>query len=160
MRRAAITGLGSWEFRLSDNRLILSEGAEKILGLQNGAPLSELQEITLPEYNSVREQALQRLIENGIPYDIELKFARRTDGAIIDVRSMGEYDPETNSVFGVLLDITEQTATEMELQRSRARYVYALWAFVLAQLIVIVALLINVWQRKSPAGNTPKPRAQ
>lgn len=155
LRRAeAITGLGSWEFRLSDNRLILSEGAEKILGLQNGAPLSELQEITLPEYNSVREQALQRLIENGIPYDIELKFARRTDGAIIDVHSMGEYDPETNSVFGVLLDITEQKATEMELQRSRARYVYALWAFVLAQLIVIVALLINVWQRKKAQQET------
>lgn len=157
LRRAEmITGLGSWEFRLSDNQLILSEGAEKILGLADGAPLSELREITLPEYNDLREQALRALIEHNIPYDLELKIVRGEDRAVIDVHSMGEYDPETNSVFGVLLDITEQKATALELELSRKRYVSALWVFAAAQLVVIITLAVNILQRRRAQRETQK----
>lgn len=155
LRRAEmITGLGSWEFRLSDDKLFLSEGAEKILGLVSGAPLPDLYQITLPQYNTLREQALQDLIEKNIPYDLEMKLERVEDGAIIDIRSMGEYDPTTNSVFGVLLDITEQKAAERALALSNKRRLYSLWGFALAQLLIIIVLIINILQRRKAQQET------
>ena len=149
LRRAEVlTGLGSWELRLSDNQLFLSDGAERILGLVSGASLEDLDAVTVPEYREVRQQALQALIEENIPYDIELKFERPGDGAIIDVHSVGEYDPETNSVFGSLLDITEQRAAEKSLEVSRKREIYSFWTFFLFQLIAIFVLVTNILQRR------------
>ncbi len=149
LRRAEmITGLGSWEFRLSDDRLILSDGAEQILGLASGGPIPDLHEITLPEYREVRERALQALLEENIPYDIELRLRRPVDGVIIDVHSIGEYDLETDSVFGTLHDITERKVTERELEKSRQRWLYSLAFFLFVQLVVIIALVINILQRR------------
>lgn len=155
LRRAEmITGLGSWEFRLSDDQLFLSPGAEKILGLVSGDPMPALHEITVPEYRQVRDKALKDLIEENIPYDIELKFIRPADGAIIDVHSIGEYDPETNSVFGTLLDITQRKAAEQALETSRQRNQFLLIFFVVLQLIAIIVLISNILQRRKAQRET------
>lgn len=149
LRRAEmITGLGSWEFRLSDDRLFLSAGAEEILGLVSGDPMPNLHEITVPEYREVREKALRELVENNTPYDVELKFMRPEDGTIIDIHSIGEYDPETNSVFGTLLDITDRKASELALAASRRRSLYLFLVFLSVQLIVIIVLIVNILQRR------------
>ncbi len=155
LRRAEmITGLGSWEFRLSDDQLFLSSGAEQILGLRSGDPMPALDEITVPEYLQVREQALKGLIEENIPYDIELKFIRPEDGVIVDVHSIGEYDPNTNSVFGTLLNITDRKAAELALEASRKRSQYLLFAFLFAQLLVIIVLVSNILQRRKAQQET------
>ena len=155
LRRAEmITGLGSWEFRLSDDKLFLSAGAEQILGLVSGGPIPDLHEITMPEYREVREQALKGLIEDSIPYDIELKLMRPEDGTLIDVHSMGEYDPDTNSVFGTLLDITDRKASELALKASQKRSQYLLFTLVFVQLLAIILLVVNVLQRRQAQKET------
>jgi len=55
----------------------------------------------------VPADSLHRLIDNGEPYDIELKIRRLADGEVAFIRSTAEYDPHTQTVFGTLMDITE-----------------------------------------------------
>lgn len=155
LRRAeVITGLGSWEFRLSDDQMLLSPGAEQILGLASGDSISALQEVIAPEYRHMRDKALQNLIEENIPYDIELKLHRQEDETILDIHSMAEYDPETNSVFGTLLDITDRKAADLALEASQKKNQYLLSTFLCLQLLAIVALVINILQRRKAQQDT------
>ncbi|MGI6149172.1 MAG: HD domain-containing phosphohydrolase [Limnochordia bacterium] len=150
LRRAeAITGLGSWEFYLSENRVILSEGAERIAGLTSGvSTLDDVYDITLPEYRDIRDQAIRRAVETGQGYDIEIKIQRPSDGAVLDLHSIGEYNPATDSIFGTMLDITERKQAELALRAAQRRHTYSLTAFLGLQLIVIAGLAINIRQRK------------
>ena len=155
LRRAeVITGLGSWEFRLSDDQMFLSPGAEQILGLASGDSISALQEVIAPEHRHMRDKALQNLIEENIPYDIELKLYRQEDETILDIHSMAEYDPETNSVFGTLLDITDRKAADLALEASQKKNQYLLSTFLCLQLLAIVALVINILQRRKAQQDT------
>jgi signal transduction histidine kinase/CheY-like chemotaxis protein len=63
------------------------------------------------------DNALQRLIKNGEPYDIEFQIKRVNDNKIVDIHSVGEYNPDRNIVFGIIQDISERKRFEGELQR-------------------------------------------
>ena len=63
----------------------------------------------LQEYSPLLNEALRALTEDKLPYDIEFKIKRPTDGKIIDIHSIAEYDPAIRVVFGVIQDITERS---------------------------------------------------
>jgi PAS domain S-box-containing protein len=113
-----IAGIGHWEFDLNSGNVYASEGAKKIYGLHKShLTIKEVQQIPLKEYRPMMDNALQRLVDDGEPYDIEFQIKRVTDQKILDIHSVGEYNPGRNVVFGIIQDISEQKRFEKELQR-------------------------------------------
>ncbi|MGO9377341.1 MAG: PAS domain S-box protein [Dissulfurispiraceae bacterium] len=123
LRRAEeVAGFGNWEFLMDENKVRASEGARAIYGLGSEEwSISEIRAIALPQYQSPLEKALRDLIERGIHYNIEFKICRPTDGKIIDINSIAEYDASNKIVFGVLQDITARKRAEVALQESKEK---------------------------------------
>jgi len=113
-----IAEIGHWEFDLNSGNVYASEGAKKIYGLhKSNLTIQEVQQIPLKEYRSMMDNALQRLVKDGKPYDVEFQIKRGTDNKILDIHSVGEYNPERNVVFGIIQDVSERKRFEQELQR-------------------------------------------
>ncbi len=127
LRRAEeMAKFGNWEFLLDEKKVHASEGAKAIYGLEAKEwRISEVRNISLPEYRPMLAAALKDLIELGIPYNVEFKIRRPADGQIIDIHSMAEYDAAKNMVFGVIQDITERKRAEEERTRLQAQLLQA-----------------------------------
>ncbi|MGC8660092.1 MAG: PAS domain S-box protein [Desulfomonilaceae bacterium] len=106
-RAELVAGLGNWEVDLSTNKVTASNGARRIYGVgQEELTLDDIQKFPLPEYRSSLDAAFTALVRDGAPYDIEFKIKRANDNQVVDIHSMAHYDPEKNSVFGTIHDIT------------------------------------------------------
>ena len=114
---------GNWKMDLNKQMVYASEGARRIYGTEKeNVTLEELRQFRLPEYNCIADQAIQRLIGENEPYDIEIKIKRESDGKVIDVHSKAKYDAITNTVFGTLQDITDRKQAAAELVKSEMLY--------------------------------------
>jgi PAS domain S-box-containing protein len=124
LKRAEEVGRsGSWEFRLDDKAFIGSMGARILYGLEGTQWTDEeIQKIPLPGYRPLLDTALRDLIAGKSPYNVEFKIRRPSDGTVLDIHSLAEYDPVRNVVFGVIHDITERKRVEEALRESEARY--------------------------------------
>ncbi len=124
LRRAEVAArFGNWEFIPGTDEVHASEGARILYGLENREySMREVQKIPLPEYRSMLDTALRELIENGKPYNVELKIRRPTDGKIIDIHAVAEYFPESGAVLGVIQDITGRKRFEEALKESEQQY--------------------------------------
>ncbi len=124
LKRAEEVGRsGSWEFRLNENAVEASGGARILYGLgESQWTIDEVQQIPLPEYRPLLDSALKDLISGKSPYNIEFKIRRRSDGAVLDIHSLAEYDPGQNIVFGVIHDITRHKQGEQALRESEEKY--------------------------------------
>lgn len=104
---------GNWELHLDSGKILASEGADKLYGLfDETSSLEDIQNIPLPEYRPILDDAKRNLIEKGEPYNVEFKIKRMGTGEILDIHSIAEYDKERNIIFGVIQDITEHKRTE------------------------------------------------
>jgi PAS domain S-box-containing protein len=110
LRRAElVAGTGNWEIDLSSGVVYSSEGARQIYGIQGEtSTLAEIKVIPLPEYRPVLDKAMKDLVENNIPYNIDFKIRRSTDGKTIDIHSVATYVANSRMVFGIIQDVTEQ----------------------------------------------------
>jgi two-component system, cell cycle sensor histidine kinase and response regulator CckA len=131
LRRAELVArLGNWEFTLEDDKVNSSEGAKIIYGVepeQSENPIyglgpseksfSKLQQSSLPEYRNLLDKALNDLIKEDKPYDVEFKIKRPIDGKIVSIHSIAEYSPEEKRVFGVIQDITDHKREEEERKK-------------------------------------------
>lgn len=120
LKRAEIVAkTGNWEFHLTTNMVYASEGARRVYGLDKAAwSIPEVQNIPLSEYRLLLDKTLNSLIEEGKPYDVEFKIQRPTDGQIVAIHSVAEYDAQHKIVFGILQDITERKEMEEQVQAS------------------------------------------
>ena len=84
LRRAQeIAEVGHWEIDLATQRIWASDEAFRIYGLERESPwlpLAEVQAMTLPEYRPALNEALGRLIADGVAYDQEFEISRADDG--------------------------------------------------------------------------------
>jgi PAS domain S-box-containing protein len=128
LRRAEVVArLGNWEFLLGCDKVYASDGAKIIYGVEgSGWSISKIQSIPLPEYRGMLDKALNGLIEEGKPYNVEFKILRPSDGKIIDIHSLAEYSAEKEAVFGVIQDITERKQAEERLRENQSRLDLAL----------------------------------
>jgi len=124
MRRAEKAAhFGHWEVDMETRRIFVSEGTQRVYGLDKGEyDFEEMKTIILPEYHALREEQLNKLIHNEGNYDIEFKIKARDSGQIKDIHSIAEFDPEKKRIFGVIQDITEKKHIEEELRESEQRY--------------------------------------
>ena len=104
-----VGGLGHWTFDFNTGIVHASEGARKIAGIEKHEnAIKYIQQQSLSEYREELDLEMKNLLEKDIPYDIQFKLRRPSDGRIVDIRSVAEYDRENNLVFGVIYDETEK----------------------------------------------------
>ncbi len=121
-RAELVARFGNWAFILGCDKVEASEGARIIYGLEGSEwSIPKIQRISLPEHRGMLDKALDGLIEEGKPYNVEFKIRRPADGKIIDIHSIAEYSPEKRVVFGVIQDITERKQMEKALFASEER---------------------------------------
>jgi PAS domain S-box-containing protein len=106
---------GHWELSLDDRTMRASAGAAKIYGFdRTPVPLPDVQRCVLAEDRPRLDGALRDLIESNVPYDVEFRIRRVSDGATVAVHSRAEYDRAHGKVFGVVQDITDRKRVETE----------------------------------------------
>lgn len=124
LTRAELLGeFGSWEFDLNTKIVTTSEGAKHIYCLPDDKiTLDIIQKAPLPEYRSMLDDALNKLVTENKPYDVEFKIKRGTEGAIVDIHSIASYNKERNTIFGIIHNVTERKQMEVALRDSEERH--------------------------------------
>ncbi|MDF7807929.1 PAS domain S-box protein [Pontiellaceae bacterium B12219] len=116
-RAQQIAQVGDWELDLTHKTVSASVEAKRIYGLaENQWSISTIQNIPLRPYRSMLNRALEALVTDGKPYDVEFAIKRPSDGAVLEIHSIAEYNPEKNVVFGVIQDITERKHMARQLK--------------------------------------------
>lgn len=109
--------IGNWKLDLNTKEITSSAGARIIYGSDKEIiTLEDIRKVPLPEYREMLDKALEDLISNNIPYNVEFSIKRKNDGIITDVHSIATYDKANNIIYGVIHDVTEQKKTEERLQ--------------------------------------------
>ena len=120
-RAEEMAKIGSWEFDYATKVVTGSEGAARIYGVpRDNLTVGDIETIPLPEYRPLLNKAREDHILRGVPYDIEFKIRRRSDGAVLDVRSRALWDGEKKRLFGIIRDVTEEKRAEEGLRASIA----------------------------------------
>jgi len=124
LRKAEEIGkFGYWNLFLDEKLIKASEGATIIYGFsQVEIPLEEVQAVVLAEYRPMLDKALNDLIFNGNRYDVEYKIRRKSDGIIVDIHSLAEFDASKNIVFGTIQDISERKQIEEAMTESEEKF--------------------------------------
>ena len=123
LRRAEqVAGIGNWAINVVTKEVTASPNARRIYGLVEGKlTLAEIQSVPLPEYRARLDAALHDLVAEGRPYELEFQIRRATDGQIMAIHSIAEFDPATHTVFGVIHDFTGRKQSEAALRESEAQ---------------------------------------
>jgi PAS domain S-box-containing protein len=123
LRRAEeVANLGSVEYFTDTEILRVSAGAARIFGFSGeDRRLSDIFDITLPEYHAHLQKALTDLTENGKSFIIKYKIRKASDGTLVDILSYAEYDSGNRSAFGVVQDITDLAKAEEETIKLEAQ---------------------------------------
>lgn len=122
-RAELVAKLGHWKMNLKDRIIYGSEGTLKVYGVANQTlSYDEIARFRMPEYDTMMDEAFRALSEEGIPFDLEYKIRRKSDGQIVDIRLLSEYDIKSKTVFGIVQDITERKKAESDLIESEKKY--------------------------------------
>lgn len=120
-----IANVGAWEYDIRTDESYWTEEVGSIYGLPASVDLSPESSFRYfhPEDRPIIEDAFERAVENGDPFDLELRLVDE-GGTQRWVRTHAEpqyVDGELARIRGTIQDITEQKERELELQRmSRA----------------------------------------
>lgn len=116
--------LGAWEFDASGT-LVWTDGTRRIheVDAEYTPTIEEALKFFHPEDREVIEQAVDAALENGEPYDLELRLITANDNQRW-VRARGKVldEGEVQTVRGFIQDISEQNSREQELQREHDRF--------------------------------------
>jgi PAS domain S-box-containing protein len=116
-RAEEMAKIGSWEFDYATKAVTGSEGATRIYGVpQENLSVATMETVPLPEYRPLLNKARDEHITLGMPYDIEFKIRRQTDGTVLDIHSRALWDSVNRRLFGIIRDITDEKRTEAGLK--------------------------------------------
>lgn len=119
--------LGAWKYEVATGRIVWTEEVYRIHGVELDFDTNDLDRAInfyAPESVPVLKLAIQRAVEKGESYDLELEFIR-ANGERIWVRSCGRAtvkDGRTVSVNGSFMDINERKLIERELKNREEQY--------------------------------------
>ena len=116
-----IAGVGGWEVELATQTIVWSDQTCRIHDREPGhqPSMEEAVNYYAPEAQTVVAQAVQRCIDSGEAFDIELPLVT-AKGRTIWVRSVGERecaDGQTVRLVGTFQDITARHRLEAEVRR-------------------------------------------
>jgi PAS domain S-box-containing protein len=122
-RAQGLANFGYWEFNIDDKIMFPSEGSRLIYGVENETmPLEEAQNIPLSKYRKKMDEEMQRLIQEGKPYNVTFEIKRPNDAEIRRIHSIAEYRKDKNMVFGVIHDITDTYMARKALEESENNF--------------------------------------
>ena len=123
LRRAELaSGSGNWELHLDTQTIFASAGAINIYGLNaEQYHFSDIKKAALPEYRALLDAAMQDLIEQGKPYDVEFRIHVTNTGELRDIHSVAFYEKEKRIVFVVIQDVTERRRILKALEQGELR---------------------------------------
>lgn len=122
-RAEQIAKVGNWKLMVDTGEIISSIGAQSIYGVDKDTlSLEYVQKLSLPEYRPLLDNALHDLINKNIPYNIEFKIQRLSDGKKVDIHSIADYDRENKIVFGIIQDISEHKRDKEEISESEHKF--------------------------------------
>jgi PAS domain S-box-containing protein len=122
-----IANVGIWEYFPARDEFRWSDGVRQIHGVdENYEPtLEDAIEFYHPDDRGAITDAIENAIENGEPYDVDLRIVR-PDGEVRSVRAWGEYvedGPHTGGALRtVMQDVTEREAERREHQELAEEY--------------------------------------
>jgi PAS domain S-box-containing protein len=123
-----LANVGGWELDLATGKAEWSDQFFRICGFEPGEfePTADIgMTIIHPDDRERAQEAVQRTLETGEPYDL-VKRIVRPDGSVRHVHSLGEVvrgaDGEPARLVGSFLDITERTQAQRALEESEARF--------------------------------------
>lgn len=115
----SLAGMGSWEWRIDEDRFLASAEWQKVAGLRQ-ASLTSQQVLNLtpePERDRVT-RALRETLATGQPYDTEHRIVRPEDGQMIWIKSHAEviWDGDRpKKLQGFIQDITARMQAQEKL---------------------------------------------
>ena len=123
LRRAELAShSGNWELHIDSQIVYASEGAMNVYGLDKSIiDYTQIKKIPLSQYRPLLDDAMNKLLENNVSYNIEFKIKAMDSGVIKDIHSLAIFDKERKIVFGIIQDITERKSIERSLQQSQVR---------------------------------------
>ncbi|HLP20560.1 MAG TPA: PAS domain-containing protein, partial [Chitinophagales bacterium] len=122
-RAELVAKLGHWKMNLNDKMIYGSEGTMQIYGIDKPViSYNEAAQLRMPEYDEVMNNAMEALLRYNKPLDVEYKMKRKSDGQILDIRLLSEFDVKSETLFGIVQDITDRKNAERETQESEKKY--------------------------------------
>ncbi len=122
-RAQKIAQIGSWRFDLNSGKVLVSEEAARIYGVDpKDITVTKVQKIPLPQYRAQLDAEFERLIEKDYPYNIEFEIRRPSDGEIRHIHSIADYYAEQHCVIGTIQDITDRKIAEISIRESEHRF--------------------------------------
>ena len=105
--------VGGWEFYTDDKMLTWTEEVYRIHEMDPGYDLNVGKGIDFytPESKPIIERAVQRAVEYGEPYNVELEIIT-AKGNLRSVHAIGKADLKHHRVYGFFQDITERKRNE------------------------------------------------
>jgi PAS domain S-box-containing protein len=120
--------MGTWEWNITDNTYKWSDETKRMFGRSPGDPEGTPEDFFAsvhPEDRSHIEQAINRALTEGAPYEAEFRMLQ-PDGSIRWVRGKGkvlnDHAGKQLLMIGLNADITEQKQAEGALRESEDRY--------------------------------------
>ena len=123
--RLALQGgrIAAWNRDLTTNHVSWSDNSWDVLGIGDG-PASDFMDRIHPEDRAHQREALARMLSDGTPYGIEVRFIK-PDGSLIWIEHRAELrrgSDGLDSLTGITADITARKTAEIEVRESEARY--------------------------------------
>jgi hypothetical protein len=112
--------VGGWEFDIETKQQTWTETVYEIheLDITNRPTVDQGINFYTPASRPIIERAVQRAIEQGEPFDLELEIIT-AKGNLRSVYAIGKADPARRKVSGFFQDITERKKAEQALLQSR-----------------------------------------
>jgi len=112
--------VGGWEFDIETKQQTWTETVYEIheLDITNRPTVDQGINFYTPASRPIIERAVQRAIEQGEPFDLELEIIT-AKGNLRSVHAIGKADLERRKVSGFFQDITERKQAEQALLQSR-----------------------------------------
>ncbi|UUX97882.1 PAS domain S-box protein [Aquabacterium sp. J223] len=126
-RIGEVSGVGGWEYRLDEGRIVWSAQTYRIHGVDRSyvPELGDAISFYAPAARPTIQAAVEACIEDGTDWDLELPF-RTATGADIWVRAVGtalrDEAGHVVQLVGTLQDITVRKHIEAELQAAQERF--------------------------------------
>ncbi len=122
-RAEKVAKIGYWQLNVKTQTIFGSKGSLEIVELDNNeVKLQEWRKLVLPEYHSLLDQSSYNLIHNNIPYDLQFGIITNKTKKIKHLRTYAEYDKESDTIFGVLIDITDIHKANQKIEQQSKRY--------------------------------------
>jgi len=117
-----IAKVGGWEWILETNRLSWTNSTKKIHNLPESyvPSVNEAISFYIEEHRPIVEEAVQKCVTYGEPFDLELTIVN-TVGERIEVRSIGKAEwvgDKVYRIYGTIQDISERKNYEVQIKNA------------------------------------------